>query len=108
MTRSNPDGGDALTRLDSTGSPATFDRIIEELFDHTPAARLLYLRLHAAAVSSEPLLTQRALRERTHLGDTTVREQLTALEEAGWIVCRDDPRDPRCNVYEVVRTPDRD
>jgi hypothetical protein len=65
-------------------SPAAFDHVVQALSDHTPAARLLYLRLYAAATDDEPPLTQRILRERTCLGDTTVREQLTALEEAGF------------------------
>lgn len=89
----------------STLPPSTHDRIAIELADHTPAARLLYIRIYAAAVHDSPALSQSELRDRLHLSASTVHSQLRALEAAGWISRRDDPQDPRKTLYEPARMP---
>jgi DNA-binding MarR family transcriptional regulator len=89
----------------STLPPSTLDRIAIELADHTPAARLLYIRLYAATVHDRPALSESELRDRLRLSGSTVHSQLRALEAAGWLSRRDDPQDPRKTLYEPARMP---
>jgi predicted transcriptional regulator len=85
--------------------PSTLDRIALELADYTPAACLLYIRVYAAAVHDKPALSYSELRDRLHLGGSTVDKQLRALEAEGWISSRDDPQDPRRTLYRPARMP---
>lgn len=86
--------------------PTPSDCIAAKLSDKTPTARLLYLRLLEAHERGDPPLAQRELRDRMEVGDTTTREQLNALEDAGVIARCNDSRDARCVYYEVTWTPE--
>ena len=81
----------------------TLASISSELSSHSALARLIYIHLHT---TDDPPSSQRALASQLGFNVSSVRSQLRALEEDGRISRRADPTDPRCNVYEVVWTPD--
>lgn len=86
-----------------THDDITLATISSELSDHGALARLLYVYLYN---TDDPPPSQRALADQLGFNVSAVRPNLRALEEDGRIDRRDDPTDPRCNVYEVVWTPD--
>ena len=81
-----------------------YDTLMAELDQrgYSTSARLICTRLCLAEFDSTGPLSQRSIADRTGLNVATVREQLGALEDDGYVAHHRNSDDPREKLYRLV------